>query len=68
MGKCSSLYFGYKTWISPSIVLLAKEKENAESAEWRKRANRKRAEHRKDNEECKGYQNSNEAFYDESRR
>ena len=67
MGKYYTIYFGYNTRIYHSIVLLAKEKENAESAEWRKRANWKRAEHRKDNEERKGYQNSNEAFFDESR-
>ena len=67
MGKYSTIYFGYKTRIYHSIVLLAEEKENAESAEWRKRANRKRAENRKDNGKCERYQNFNEAFYDESR-
>ena len=67
MGKYSSLYFGFKAWISNSIVLLAEKKENAESIERRKGAHRKGAQHCEDNEECKRYKDSNETFNDESR-
>jgi hypothetical protein len=67
MGKFSSIYFRYKAWISNSIVLLAKEKENAESIERRKGAHRIRAQYCEDNEECERYKDSNETFNDESR-
>jgi hypothetical protein len=43
VGKYSSLYFRLKVWIYYSLILLVKEKENAESVERGKGADRKRA-------------------------